>query len=351
MGRSMKAILIDSGTTNSRIRLVETVENTVLDQLKINVGVRNTAIDGNNHRLKENLKKTIEELLEANKLSSNDVSYIVASGMITSKLGVYEVPHVTSPASAEDFAIDSTVIKLEEFLDIPCIFVPGMKNKVSADAGDVVESINEYDVMRGEEVESIGLLKQFDIRGKGVMVLPGSHTKYVVVDEQQRLESCLSTLGGETLHAIQKETILSGSLDEELIREIEPAMLEKGYEAAKKYGLTRSFYHIRLLELFAELTESERANYYVGAVIADDLKALMQSITQEDINWVVVGGSKPLRQVFSHLLQYMNQGWNIIEANDAQVEGSMVYGAQEVASKYFQHIKSDEGDYKTIGGL
>ncbi|MDS8877104.1 2-dehydro-3-deoxygalactonokinase, partial [Streptococcus pneumoniae] len=86
-----------------------------------------------------------------------------------------------------------------EFLDIPCIFVPGMKNRVSADTADVVDWINEYDVMRGEEVETIGLLKQFDIRGKGFMVLPGSHTKYVVVDEQQRLESCLSTLGGETL--------------------------------------------------------------------------------------------------------------------------------------------------------
>ncbi|ALS76443.1 hypothetical protein AUC31_15090 [Planococcus rifietoensis] len=347
----MKVILIDSGTTNSRIRLVETVENTVLDQLKINVGVRNTAIDGNNNRLKEKLKESIEKLLMTNEISSRNISYIVASGMITSKLGVYEVPHVTGPASVNDFATDSIVIKLKEFLDIPCIFVPGMKNKVSSDSNDVVDFINEYDVMRGEEVETIGLLKQFDIQGKGFMVLPGSHTKYVVVDEQQRLESCLSTLGGETLHAIQKETILSGSLNEELIRIIEPVMLEKGYEAAKKYGLTRSFYHIRLLELFAELTESERANYYVGAVIADDLKALMQSIDQEDINWVVVGGSKPLRQVFSHLLQYMNQGWNIIEADDAQVEGSLVYGAQEVASAYFQNDELNESDYKKMGGI
>lgn len=330
----LKTILIDSGTTNSRIRLVDGVHNKVLDQVKINIGVRNTAIEGDNTNLKKSLKNSIQEILNANNLSSTDISYIVASGMITSNLGVYEVPHITSPASFKDFASQSVVIKLEDFLNIPCIFVPGMKNITLDNTVNPLESINEFDIMRGEEVETIGLLKQVEVQGKGFMVLPGSHTKYVAINDQKKLAFCLSTLGGEILQAIQKETILSNSLGNGLIKTIDTEMLEKGYEAAKKYGLTRSFYHIRLLDLFTDLDENARANYFVGAVICDDIKALMQSNKYEEVDWVIVGGSNPLRKVFVHLLRYINNGWEIIEASDEQVESAMVHGTQEIASEY-----------------
>ena len=248
--------------------------------------------------------------------------------MITSNLGIYEVPHVSSPAGISDFAKYSKVTKLEELLNIPCVFIPGMKNKCNlSGTDDLVSCINDFDVMRGEEVESFGLLKQFDVKGKGMMVLPGSHTKFVAVGANKELLYCLSTLGGETLQAIQKETILSDSLDSCLI-ETSIKMLECGYEAAKQHGLTRSFYHVRLIDLFTELDENKRANYFTGSVIYNDLQALSQSMEEVgDINWMIVGGSNPLRKSFTHLLRYMNHKWNIIEAKDQQVEHSLVFGA------------------------
>lgn len=340
----MKTILIDSGTTNSRLRLVNRGSSEILDQLKINIGVRNTAIDGNNDQLKNSLKDAIQEILERNSLVPKDIRYMVASGMITSNLGVHEVPHITGPASFDDFARKSVVIKLEEFFLIPCIFVPGMKN-ATEEVSDPLIHINDYDVMRGEEVESIGLLKQIEVQGNGIMVLPGSHTKYVAVDNQKNLQSCLSTLGGEILHAIQKETILSNSLQKDLVKEIDIDMLEKGYEASKKYGFTRSFYHIRLLQMFSDLNENQRANYFVGAVIHDDIKALMQTVEKNEVDWVIVGGSNPLRKVFVHLLKHLRNGWRIIEATDRQVASSMVFGAQEVASVYLADNQLNVSDY------
>ncbi|WP_223634626.1 2-dehydro-3-deoxygalactonokinase [Planococcus sp. 4-30] len=340
----MKTILIDSGTTNSRLRLVNGNESKVIDQLKINVGVRNTAIDGHNEQLKKSLKQALEEILEKNSLTAKDISYLVASGMITSDLGVHEVPHITSPAGFGDFAQNSLVIELEEFLLIPCIFVPGMKNN-TLNFSNPLESINEFDVMRGEEVETIGLLKQIDVEGNGIMVLPGSHTKYVAVDGQKNLQACLSTLGGEILHAIQKETILSKSLSPELVETIDVEMLEKGYEASKKHGFTRSFYHIRLLQMFSELDDNQRANYFVGAVICDDIQALMQTTEHNQVDWVIVGGSDPLRKAFVHLLKYLGNGWRIIEASDQQVAASMVFGAQEVASIYLADNQLNVSDY------
>lgn len=331
----MKMVFIDSGTTNSRLRLVDSSKNIVEDIIKIKIGVRNTAIEGNNNHLKKQLTKAIKELLQSNKLRAMDISYIIASGMITSNLGIYEIPHIPSPAGLQDFVRNSVVVKLEEFLDIPCIFVPGMTNNVFGNQKtDMIDIINKYDVMRGEEVESLGLRKHLDVQGSGVIVLPGSHTKYVTIDENKLLTSCISTVGGELLQAIQKETILSKSLEKSLIKEMDIRMLKKGYESAHKYGLTRTLYHIRLIDLFSDVDDNARANYFVGAVIHDDIKALMQSIDEKYIKWVIVGGSNPLRQAFVYLFKVSSLGGEVMEATDEQVEHSFIEGAQDIATEY-----------------
>ena len=196
---NVKVILIDSGTTNSRLRLYDRTTNKVMDSEKIRVGVRDTAISGNNTNLKSQLKKGIEILLTRNQLTPSEIKCIAASGMITSNLGICEIPHVASPAGISDFAKSSKLSRLEEFLYIPCVFIPGMKNAVNLSGNeDLVSCINDFDVMRGEEVESFGLLKQFAVQGKGMIVLPGSHTKFVAVGENKHLLYCLSTLEGKS---------------------------------------------------------------------------------------------------------------------------------------------------------
>lgn len=332
---NLKVILIDSGTTNSRLRLYDRKKSQILDSEKVRVGVRDTAISGDNHHLKSKLSEGIARLLTKNQLTPSDIGYIAASGMITSNLGIVEIPHVPSPAGIKDFARYAKVLKHDEFFNIPCFFIPGMKNSVEFDGSDdVISCINHFDVMRGEEVESFGLLKLFNVTGKGMMVLPGSHTKFVAVDDQKDLLYCLSTLGGETLQALQKETILSSSLEHQLVESIDKEMLERGYEAAKKHGLTRTFYHIRLFHLFTDLDANQRANYFVGAVIYNDLQALFQSIkVLDEIKWFIVGGSDPLRKAFTHLLRFVNKEWKIIEADDSQVDYSVVLGAEEIITR------------------
>ncbi|RWR12149.1 2-dehydro-3-deoxygalactonokinase [Siminovitchia fortis] len=329
----MFAILIDTGTTNSRIRLVDNRNNLIRDSENFRIGVRNTAIDGHNKKLKEAIHERIGQILNRNGLDANEISYIVASGMITSNLGLYEVPHVKGPITIEELADFSKVICLEELYNIPCVFVPGMSNSVSYNEKNL-DFINHFDVMRGEEVESVGLIKQLNLKGKGILVLPGSHTKFVIIDENQTISTCLSTLAGETLMAIQRETILSDSLNSSLIESIDEEILLKGFEAARTYGLTRSFYHIRLLQLFSNLDENACANYFVGAVLAADIQSLLATIPDVNkVNWIAVGGNNPLRQAFVFLLGFSGPEWSVIEATDQQVEYSMVYGAQEIAGK------------------
>jgi len=59
----MNVILIDSGTTNSRIRLIDKKTSEIKDLEKVSIGVRNTAIEGNSENLKRQLNDGIRRLI------------------------------------------------------------------------------------------------------------------------------------------------------------------------------------------------------------------------------------------------------------------------------------------------
>ena len=92
---------VDSGTTNSRVWLMRDRE--VLAKKRVPVGVRNTAIDGNNRALVEGIREAILQLTREND-SREEPQIVIAAGMITSNLGLHEVKHVQAPAGLLELA-------------------------------------------------------------------------------------------------------------------------------------------------------------------------------------------------------------------------------------------------------
>src|SRR4030095_15122976 len=92
---------VDSGTTNSRVWLMRDRE--VLAKRRVSVGVRNTAIDGNNRALVNGIRETIFELTRESDLDGQP-QIVIAAGMITSNLGLHEVKHVQAPAGLSELA-------------------------------------------------------------------------------------------------------------------------------------------------------------------------------------------------------------------------------------------------------
>ncbi len=84
--------------------------------------------------------------------------------------------------------------------------------------------------------------------------------------------------------------------------------------------------------MFSQLSENERANYFVGAVISEDLKALCELNDLHEINWVIIGGSSPLRSAFAKLVKEINTRWRIFESSDEQMEKALVIGAQQIST-------------------
>ncbi|GMQ57971.1 2-dehydro-3-deoxygalactonokinase [Vallitalea sediminicola] len=306
-------ITIDTGTTNTRIILWRK-DRELVDSIKISVGVRNTAIDGNNSELKKAIKQGLEQILNINKLGYDNISKIMAGGMITSNVGLIEIPHLTVPVSITELKKGVRDVLIEEICPIPISFIPGVKNKV-----DCIElsTFEQMDIMRGEEIEAMALIKSIDSDCGYVIVLPGSHTKFIKVDASKKIVACLTTLTGEILSAITNNTIIADAVGKKFVskEEYDRDMLLLGYNTTVKAGLSRAVFSARIINQFCENNKSKIANFILGAVLENDIEAVKNSVALS-INGsehMIVSGKSPFRQAIADIFKYEATFSNVTE--------------------------------------
>ena len=297
-------ITIDAGTTNTRAVLFDR-DRKIRGVQKREVGVRNTAIDGNNEKLKSAVKDCLTELLSGEGIGYDDVRMILASGMITSNVGLVEIPHLVAPAGIADFAAGVKPVLLPDVCPLPIHFIPGVKN---LGCEITRENYERMDIMRGEEVESIAMVDALP-KGKPIMlVLPGSHTKFVALDDQGRITGCLTSITGELLSVITNNTIIADAVGHQYATEetYDRELLITGYENAKKTGLGRACFSCRILNQFAVPEKEKLASYILGAVLESDIEALKHSdaVRATGETMMIVAGKNPLRQAICDLLSY-----------------------------------------------
>ena len=92
------------------------------------VGVRNTAIDGNNQKLLTTVDCLLTEAATEAGIKPENLSLVLASGMLTSDLGLTEVPHIAAPAGVDTLAAAMVPRKIEGLSPREIWFIPGMKN-------------------------------------------------------------------------------------------------------------------------------------------------------------------------------------------------------------------------------
>ncbi len=297
-------ITIDTGTTNTRCILWNEKREKIAEE-KSKVGVRNTAIDGDNGKLKAAVKACLDQLLVDGKIGYDEVKRVIASGMITSNVGLVEIPHVVVPASKEDLARATKSVLLKDVCPLPIWFIPGVKNS----GGKItLGNFESMDIMRGEEVESIAILESCPKGHKYLLVLPGSHTKFVSVDEQGQITGCLTTITGELLSSITNDTIIADAVGKKYVEKdtYQKDMVLLGYDTACRSGIGRSCFSGRILNQFVTDDKTKVANFIFGVVFQNDVMAIKNSSalqTSRDTT-VIIGGKEPFSTAFTDILKH-----------------------------------------------
>ncbi len=323
----MYVVTIDTGTTNSRVLLWKNDE--LVDLVKSNVGVRNTSIDGHNGTLVQAIKEALQEVLTKHKLHDNDISAILACGMITSNLGLVEVPHLIAPVSIDQFIAGLYAQVIPEISENVIHFVPGVKNLERPEESE----LSKMDIMRGEEVEAIAIACEYDLHEDAIIALPGSHSKFVGMSKSRVVLGCCTTLTGELNAIITQNTILTSSLENKFTDELDIPALIMGAKESKIYGMGKALFSIRVREQFGAWQHSQLASFLIGILVQSDLDAMTSSsaLNHKSDTPIYVGGNGVLCQATAQLIKYSFPDASVIECNT--VDNLSARGAIYLAKK------------------
>ncbi|CNK33388.1 2-keto-3-deoxy-galactonokinase [Yersinia frederiksenii] len=296
----MYVITIDTGTTNTRVSVWK--DNDIIAKSFQPVGVRDTAISGSKNTLINGVKVAIDDAMKQANITYNDPLILLSSGMITSNVGLYELAHQIAPAGITELAQGMVKVDMPEVAEKPIWFVPGVRNNSQSVS---VENVEAMDIMRGEETEVIGVVQSMNLQGPALIILPGSHSKFIRIDEKNRITGCVTTIGGELLDVITQNTILASSLQHDFADEIDRTTLLQGSRTCQKVGLSRSCFSVRILDMFAHQSKNQKANFLLGAVLSSDISAIKNS---DALNitpgmTIVIGGKRILKEAFSTLIK------------------------------------------------
>jgi 2-dehydro-3-deoxygalactonokinase len=278
-------LYLDGGTTRTRGWVA--VGERVVAAERVTVGARDTAREGSPARLGEALRHLFRKIGERCRALDEPAPALgVAAGMITSAEGLVDVPHVEAPAGARDLAQASELHRLSQVAPLPIVFVPGIRSgPVQVEA----EAIGASDVMRGEEVLSLGLSARGHLPAGGLVLNLGSHWKAIRVDDSGRVLSSVSTVGGEMLFAIRSHTILASSVPRGWPRVLSARWVAAGVRRGRTDGLPRALYCVRLLDQRTPSSPEDRLAFLVGATIAAHEEVLLPSGAPESQRVVVLG--------------------------------------------------------------
>lgn len=295
----MSVVTVDCGTTNTRVRVWR--NNVVVATACEPTGVRDTARTGSHATLAAGIRHALTQAMAQ---AGNDLTgdcLIVASGMITSDAGLCPLPHLCAPVSLADLAQATVARDIPAIVPRPVWFIPGIRNALADISAD---SIGMMDIMRGEEVETFGLLALHHIPGPAVIVLPGSHTKFVHIDREQRITACATSMTGELLDLLTRQSLLAASLESRFTRNPDTGYLLQGAQASRESGFARACFSVRLLDMFTAATHDQKAGWLLGATLSTDIQTLKNSpaLAMTPDTRIVICGKPPLAQALATLI-------------------------------------------------
>jgi 2-dehydro-3-deoxygalactonokinase len=182
----------------------------------------------------------------------------LASGMIGSAQGWVEAAYVDLPAGVAALARGLAPVP-----DTRLRIVPGV-----AQRGDFP------DVMRGEETQLVGALTSAPDLADAVVVLPGTHSKWVRL--AAGLVSGFTTfMTGELFAVLRTHSILGRLAPAGAVDASDPDGFERGVLAAQRssVGLSSLLFSARASVLVGDLPAGSSLEYLSGLLIGDELRA------------------------------------------------------------------------------
>lgn len=281
----------DWGTTNLRVWLVDN---------RGKVKKRYTSNKGFKKAAKIGFSSVLKIVLTEIKVPKTTPVWL--SGMVGAKQGWQEAPYCQTPTSIDDIANNVYVLESR-----PNTFIIGGVN---------TKNNGEYDVIRGEEVQLVGIMSGYPDAKQ--VCLPGTHSKWVRISEEKirRIDTFMT---GELFDIICNHSILNGQIKTKTFDE---KAFKAGIQLSKEpVPLTKQLFKIRTNCLFEKWSGNQTYSVLSGLLIGQELR-------QHDFNKgepVYLCGSDSLMSLYQKALKI--EGIQSIITNSEEV---IIMGYMEI---------------------
>jgi 2-dehydro-3-deoxygalactonokinase len=321
--------ILNMGTTNTRITLTDS-NGHVTASATAAFGVKDRAASGDRNVLVIGLRELLKEAAQKGGVEKSRIAFMIGSGMVTSEIGLVEIPHCLAPASVQDLSARTSRRRMPEILPCPILFIPGIKNRVEHLS---METLEQMDFMRGEETQVFGALDHYQIQPPVTFMFLSSHTKLVDVDENQRITRSYTTLSGQIFDAFRYHSLLASSLPKHppTPKAVTDKALFAGVEAGLKTGILRGSLMVRFMDTLIQTTPEERFSFLEGVIAASDVLAIKGNYPWLRQKMAVLGDpvrAAAYKEVFANYLDDSRE-WTYL--GESSMVDSTIQGALKIA--------------------
>jgi 2-dehydro-3-deoxygalactonokinase len=226
-------------------------------------------------------------------------------GMAGARQGWAEAPYVDTPA------------------ELATLLGRGVEVRAGSLRGRILPGVAQRkagaeDVMRGEETQLLGLLR---LRAgfEGVAILPGTHSKWVVI-EAGRIVRFQSAMTGELYEILSKHSVLRHSFAGEIDGVETEAGISAGLDVgiAEPHLLTSLLFRTRAAALLSGKGADWCSGFLSGLLVGAEVAGHTAWLAGSEVPLI---GSARLCRLYGAALRRVGAGSTAIEATDATLAG------------------------------
>lgn len=290
----------DWGTSRFRLRLVQVATGEIVAQRSSSEGAAvlatGTVQSERGPLYAQVLGRHVEAIASEIDIDASQTPILI-SGMASSSIGWCNLPYATLP-----FRLDGSDLpwrSLDAVSGHPVYLFSGVRA--------------ECDVMRGEELEVIGLAVQTPELSRASttwVVLPGTHSKHLCLQDG-KLVNFRTYMTGELYQLLQEHSSLQHSLPQQPSLTSQPtpaqqAAFADGVALAQNGELTSALFKVRATQLLHGFEADASAALLSGILIGNELASLAR-VRNSDSSLVLCANAT-FRPLYQHALDLLGLG-------------------------------------------
>lgn len=279
----------DWGTSTLRLRWVSTSPLEVLEEVRSEWGAARlqaavleefgdddptTIAEHREARFDSTLRDAVQALAEKQSANPKELP-VVVSGMATSTIGWRELPYGVLPLRLDGAGLPTAKLEANALRTNAILLVSGVREAA--------------DVMRGEEVEILGLLnaaEYADYRQSSLLILPGTHSKHVRIDREE-IVAFATFMTGELFEVMSQASILRNSVDADSLvtgwwqeKSAQYAAFQEGVDCAQRTPLSSALFSVRARQVLEHQAPEWGAAYLSGLLVGYELLSAFDSVDE-----------------------------------------------------------------------